>query len=318
MLLAALLQYAFHRKEGGEGRKYIIPAIIPLVPVAVVAAAYPSFIQRVLNLAIGGGGSVTGSTALSGLLSSVPVLQYMAVEVYDDVAFVVLIVLAAVYAYRSGVARNGLLLPSGVLVLRRRPHEPGEHQRVEVRVHGDPPAHADGRAGNLVPPPAGRDDSVDQETLWKDDRPQQQVVDRLRRDRLPRAARRRLVGDDHAQRLVHLHPIERPIAERGLSIDDCGSGTTLRPDSTFLSVSDWRFTYTSLMIGRNSVYQFESTPQAALPVAKRPNASYIIVTNAVTVNLPAEPSLFPWNNFKPSANLTMVYNNPDVEVFEIT
>ena len=94
-------------------------------------------------------------------------------------------------------------------------------------------------------------------------------------------------------------------------------GNNTAPGSVYLSVSDWRFTYTSLLIDRNSIYQFESTPQAALPVAKSEGAGYIIVTNAVTAAVAPIPSLFPWNNFKPTANLTMVYSNPDVEVFEI-
>src|SRR5208283_2882345 len=94
-------------------------------------------------------------------------------------------------------------------------------------------------------------------------------------------------------------------------------GSNTSAASAYLSVSDWRFTYTGLLIGRNSFYQFESTPQTAIPAAKTDGAEYIIVTNTVTVSLPPVPSLFPWNNFAPSSNLTMVYSNPDVEVFQI-
>jgi hypothetical protein len=94
-------------------------------------------------------------------------------------------------------------------------------------------------------------------------------------------------------------------------------GNNTSTNSTYLSVSDWRFTYTDLMIGRNSLYQFESTPQNAIAVARSEGASYIIVTNVVTANLPPLPSLFPWNNIKPSANLIMVYSNPDVEIFKL-
>ena len=95
-------------------------------------------------------------------------------------------------------------------------------------------------------------------------------------------------------------------------------GNSTSPESTFLSVSDWRFTYSETLISRNTLYQFESSPQSTIPAAKSQGIGYIIVTFAVTESLLPNPSLFPWNNFKPSANLTMVYSNPDVEIFEIS
>src|SRR5437016_5501898 len=68
-------------------------------------------------------------------------------------------------------------------------------------------------------------------------------------------------------------------------------------NSSYLSVSDWRFTYTGLMIGRQTYYAFESNPADAIALAKQKGSHYVIVTNIVTAEIAPVPSLFPWNNF---------------------
>jgi hypothetical protein len=41
------------------------------------------------------------------------------------------------------------------------------------------------------------------------------------------------------------------------------------------------------------------------------------VTLFVTCSLPPDPQLFLWNTLMPSSNLTLVYSNPDVKVFQV-
>lgn len=94
-------------------------------------------------------------------------------------------------------------------------------------------------------------------------------------------------------------------------------GQNTPKSSVFLSVSDWRFEYTDLLVGRKTYYQFFSTPMEAISYAKNINANYIIVTYVVTENLPPVPSLFPWNNFNSSSGLTIVYNSSNVKIFKI-
>ena len=90
-------------------------------------------------------------------------------------------------------------------------------------------------------------------------------------------------------------------------------------DSRYLSVSDWRFTYTNLIIGRTGLYEYVRIPSDAIKIARNESANYIIVTNISTVQLPPVPALFPWNNFPSSSNsnLTLVYQDPDVRIYEI-
>ncbi len=61
--------------------------------------------------------------------------------------------------------------------------------------------------------------------------------------------------------------------------------------SRYLSVSDWRFTYSNLFFGRTTDYSFASEPADALKVAKQDDNQFIIVTNVVTVQLPPVPEL---------------------------
>ena len=89
--------------------------------------------------------------------------------------------------------------------------------------------------------------------------------------------------------------------------------------SQYLSVSDWRFTYTNLMIGRLTHYEYIFNVTSAIQVAKNTSSEYILVTNYVTANVPNLSEFYPWITFQSSsnANLTLIYSNPDVRVYQI-
>ncbi|MDV3278203.1 MAG: hypothetical protein LYZ69_07030 [Nitrososphaerales archaeon] len=122
--------------------------------------------------------------------------------------------------------------------------------------------------------------------------------------------------------------------------------------SVYYSVTDWRFTEMTYMLFRRTVYGFTSNITDAFKTAagfqlQKPkfvaaisnnlwdttdtsptrliNATivwylpptYMIVTKFVTEDLPSNPSVYPWNTFAPNANMSLVYTNPDVEVFRI-
>ena len=58
-----------------------------------------------------------------------------------------------------------------------------------------------------------------------------------------------------------------------------------------------------------------------MKIARNDNANYIIVTNITTLSLSGLPSLYPWNNFPTnsgSSNLTLLFQNSDVRIYEIT
>ena len=91
-------------------------------------------------------------------------------------------------------------------------------------------------------------------------------------------------------------------------------------DASYLSVSDWRFTYSDVLIGRETFYDNVSNPAAALLQATNDGDQYIIVSQwIVGYNLPP-PGQDPWANFPHSSsqNMTLVYTNPDVEIFSLT
>ena len=50
-------------------------------------------------------------------------------------------------------------------------------------------------------------------------------------------------------------------------------------NSTYLSLSDWRMTYTSLMIDRRTYYQYFSDHNQSIQYAQKIGAEYIIVTH---------------------------------------
>ena len=79
---------------------YLFPALVIVAPAAIPLVLFPGLGQRILSLASSGGGLLTGSTTLSNLFSSLPVLSYLALEVYDDYALIAMLVLSIVYFYR--------------------------------------------------------------------------------------------------------------------------------------------------------------------------------------------------------------------------
>jgi hypothetical protein len=97
-------------------------------------------------------------------------------------------------------------------------------------------------------------------------------------------------------------------------------GSHTETDSVYLSVSDWRFTYTNALIGRTTVYDLLSTPSAALEFATLYGYSWIIVSQWIVGSSPLAPGQDPWYNFPQSStqNLTLVYSNPDVEIFRVS
>ncbi|MCL5068929.1 MAG: hypothetical protein M1368_11355, partial [Thaumarchaeota archaeon] len=89
--------------------------------------------------------------------------------------------------------------------------------------------------------------------------------------------------------------------------------------SKYLSVSDWRFQYSSTIIGRQTYYGYEPDTNVSISLAKNVSAGYIIVTYVVTMSLPNQQNLYPWNNFPNSttSSLKLIYTNADVRVYEI-
>ncbi len=89
-------------------------------------------------------------------------------------------------------------------------------------------------------------------------------------------------------------------------------------NATYLSLTDWRFTYTQLFFGRATDVQPIYVPREALAYESSKGIRYLIVTYFITTGLPPNPSLYPWNTVQPSSNFTLIYTNDDVKVFQLT
>ena len=73
------------------------------------------------------------------------------------------------------------------------------------------------------------------------------------------------------------------------------------------------------MIGRLTHYEYIFNMTDAIQVAKNTYSKFIVVTEYVTANVPNLSEFYPWNTFPSSsnANLTLVYSNSDVRVYQI-
>jgi hypothetical protein len=82
-------------------------------------------------------------------------------------------------------------------------------------------------------------------------------------------------------------------------------------DSVYLSISDWRFTYSSIFFGRTTIVSYSNSPIQAVNTAKEVGAGYVIVTKVVTAEV------FPWNYFQNPPGLSLIYTNDDVKIYKI-
>jgi hypothetical protein len=269
----------------------------------------------ILELASQGGGALVGSTWLANLLSGLPVASYMALLVFDDVAFVFLFAFLAVFLFQGWTSKRVVFVLPLIWFFSLLVLAPLNVSAWRFSFEALVPFTIMAGCGIFALLPKG-------------------TVERRRR------------GSTRYVRLAHARVAV--VSFVLLSLIIVGSwGTTMLSDSltgarsfagaqedvysainwlgahtptssVYLSVSDYRFIYTNVIIGRTTDYSYEANQSDGIAAAEQLGARYIIVTKAVTVSLPPIASLFPWNNYQASPNFTLVYSNDDVRVFEIT
>ncbi len=310
IFLTLLLQAALSRKDA---RPFVAPSLVLVAPGAVVAAAYPRLVGLVFNLATQGGGSLIGATTLSDLFAPFPVLSFIALEITYDVATIILLVMAIIFAYDAVRERSaGLLLPL-VWLLALLAVAPFNNSAWRFSYEALVPLTL--MAGfalfSLLPK---RDLTKQRRAFggggrgWKGG-----VLFLILLLILAGSWGERTVAN------VANGTDSSSLAQQQVYSAIYWLKDNTPKNSSYLTVSDWRFTYTGLMIGRQTSYQFESTPADATALAKQKGSRYIIVTNIVTTEIAPVPSLFPWNNFPSSstANLALVYSNLDVRIYKV-
>jgi hypothetical protein len=292
---------------------YLAPAAVAAIPGLIGAFIFPGLLQRALSLAEAGGGSLTGTTALSSTFQALPVLSNLALTVYDDVGFVFLLLFSAVCLYRGLSSGRILVLAPLVWLLALFAAAPLNISSWRFSYEAVIPLTLMGGAGISVLLP-----------------------------RLNRGSQRKRAWNNFVTVIVLailLSPMV--IGSWGTTatsdaVTDTANSAQAQQDiyttmawlkantsasSGMLSATDWRFTYTNEVIGRPTDLPAAggcfTDAQQAQRAALQANITYIIVTNVVTCSIPADPQLFLWNTMKPASNLTLAYSNSDVKVFEV-
>jgi len=321
ILFLPLLQLVLVKKNKTPVIGYLVPALVVIIPAVIPLVVFPGLGSRIISLASSGGGTLSGSTVLSSAFGSLPVLSYLALEIFDDYAVLIMLLLSGFYLYQIVRTRNPIYFIPIIWFLSLIIAAPNNVSAWRFSYEAIVPLTLMASFGlSLILPQFGNQ-SKKRSTM-----PQ-----RTRADRgsiIPRVfVFLILIGG------IIIGSWGTSLLTDSLTSTDIGSqsqfsiynainwlGTNAPNNSSYLSLTDWRFTYTNLIIGQVGFYQYARFPSQALLIAKNLSANYIIVTNVTTLSLPPVASLYPWNNFPSSSNsnLTLVYQDQDVRVFHIT
>ena len=311
------------RRPGYKG--YLAASLVFLAPGAAGALLFRHTLATILTISYGVGSPVTLSTFLSTALSPIPALAYIAVDVSNDLGFLSMVALLAVAlykGYRSRFFPSLLVACWFVAILVAAPENYlawrfSFEAAVPLILLSGYGLHA------LLPATSPR-------SLVR--------RDKLREARTGGSARYTalVVG------LLFLLPtvVNSPAWSMVENVrTNAGSeaqvqvallqamswmGGHTSPGSGFLSVTDPRFFYASVVVDRNTSYDYLKGASQAIAYANSQGEQYIIVTHfdvrtsvvALAPN-PFDPAL-PWYTYPLQNGLTMVYNNTDVMIFEVS
>jgi hypothetical protein len=293
-------------------RQQLVAVGIVILPGLIGVALYAHILYR-LFLANRESAAVGGSTLLSQALSFYPVLSYMALEMYSDISSIILAALLGVFIWKMRPWKSPVLLLPLVWLATLIVVAPFDLEAWRYSFEALVPFTILAGFGlfSLLPPEI-KGKTWSRSSRWKSGLLLVLILSPIVVTSFGAAAVQD-AGTDTSQVSQAQYSVNQAIT---------WLGDNTPKNATFLSVSDWRFDFTKQLIGRISTYEFVSTPSVALQVARNVSAGYIIVTNEVTTSLPPNPSLYPWNNFptvnETSSNLLLLYQNPDVRVYQIT
>lgn len=294
-------------------KRYLIPFVASVAPAGLVVAVRPRIVHFLLYLSQSSGGSLTGSTAISSALAFFPSLSYLALEVNDDIAFIFLFLFTVICIYRSASSKDALvfipLVWFAALIIAAPQNTSAWRYSYEA----------------LVPLVL-----LASYGLFS-------VLPRLKIQRR-RSGESNALGQYAKVGLVlALLLVPMVVGSWGTtSLSDAVTDTQIQAqsqqsvysaimwlksntpaNSTYLSLTDWRFLYTYIFIGRNTTYQYFGSEDQAIAYARQNGLGYIIVTYLTTISLPSGTQ-YPWTTYQASSNATLVYSNSDVEIFQVT
>lgn len=320
LLVIPIMHFA-SRRNISDLRRYLFPPLAVILPTVIPTMAFPSLVSRVLFLAEQGGGAQVASTTLSNMLSSFPFFSYLAVELENDIALIIMLALLVFCIFSIVRTRAWIMFIPIVWFFALLLTAPFNISAWRYSYEAIVPLTLAGAYGLYLV--------------------------------LPRSMRGEKAGKSLARRIKSRSSAELPflfafvilfgavlVGSWGqVMVADALTQTATVSNtqnqvynainwlksntpngSQYLSVSDWRFTYSDTFIGRSTYYAYEPTPTTAISAAGNISASYIIVTYFITLKLPSgQSNLFPWNNFPSSTTtaLKLVYNTSDVRIFKI-
>lgn len=303
LLVLVLVQY---KRARSEVMTYFYPAAISIGPVLIGALAYPTLTATLLGYVSNAGGTISGSTTVSNLLSFDPVLRYMAVEALNDWGFVLLLALGVCYTYGCLKSKNTLLLIFPLWFLSLVLFAPLNIGAWRFSYEALVPLTLMSGFGIYA------------------------VVRYLFARRVPvaRVLKPALVAlllatifyGSWGQNVV-VGSLSNPGVSATQQRDVYNAIYWLKNNtpinSTYLSVTDWRLTYTNLLIGRPTFYKYFSDQNQTMDYAKGIGAEYVLITRQVTLPVPPLQAYFPWYSFQNESGFTQIYSNGDVRIYQV-
>ncbi|MDA4129582.1 MAG: hypothetical protein OK457_02315 [Thaumarchaeota archaeon] len=320
ILFMPLLHFLRTKEKRSTLRDYLVPAIILVVPAIVPLVLYPGLGQKIIQLASSGGGALSGGTTLSNALSAVPVLGYLALEIYDDYAFIVMIILIAIYLYKIRAAKDPFLFVPIIWFLTLIVAAPVDTSAWRFSFEALVPLTLMASYGlSSLLPESSKSLRTRTAAQKAKSGPQSSLIPRVFVILVFFGAI--IIGSWGQSMVVDASANTGVVAQSQASVYNAIYWLRDHTDNTskYLSVSDWRFTFTNLIIGRICFSEYARTSPDALKIAANESANYIIVTNVTTLSLPPVPQFYPWNNFanSNSSNLALIYQDSDVKIFHI-
>ena len=293
-------------------KRLLLASALVIAPAVIVVFAYPTIITS-FEVIAGGGGAVIGGTWISGLLSAFPILSYMAVETTYDVGFLIMLFLFLVYLWRTFTIRSPLMFVPLIWFVSLLVTSPFGVGAWRFSFEALVPFTLMAAFGlfSLLPKIEVRKRRRSSPTLyWKAGAILVLVLVPL------------FAGSWSVQMVSDATTSTQLSSQAQLAVNTSifWLESHTPNNSTYLSVSDFRFTFTSLFLSRQTTYVYMSETDQAITYANQQHIPYIIVTNIVTASVPDIPQDFPWNNFPTASdsNLTLIYANTDVRIYQLT
>lgn len=307
LFLLPLIQFLRERRDV---IRYLWPALIMSLPLVAAIAVRPRLFTGLIGLALKGGGTVSKTTYLSNVFSALPVLSYMASEVFDDVGLIVLFIFAAVSAYACLRLKRTIVLIPLLWFLSLLVAAPLNISSWRFSVEALIPLTLMASYGIFVLVSNLKRRISSHGRLFNT---KLVIIAVILISPLVYGSWGHTVIVDSISNVAATSQVQKEVYSAIYWLK-----YNTPTNSTYLSLTDWRMTYTSLMIDRPTYYEYFSDQNQSVQYAKTVGAEFTIVTRQATIRLPPLPEYQPWYTFVNETGFTQVYANADVRVYQLS